>query len=462
MPVPPVRKVIVVGAGLAGLSAAHELCRAGFDVVILEAQTRAGGRVKTLRAAFADGLYADAGAMSFLDIHTNVLQYVQEFDLPVSIVPPPTGSEVVSVRGREILLNGTYERFHLNLTPEEKKLGLKGITDKYLNDPAKQIGDPSQPGWPFQDLSSLDAITAADFCRKNGASEGAIQLLSLSLVDFYGEGLVSCSALFVLVSLRLLQGSRNVFATEGGQDQLPRAIAKSMTEKIHYGCAVTRIERSATGATVYFNRTGRESSIAGDYVVCAIPFPILRTIQVNPPFSPEKAELVDQLPNTSVTRTYLQVSERFWEKGLMSGNAETDLPIMLVFPAFFRPSHRDILESYSAGDNARRLGALSDADRFAEVLSEMAELFPGIRQFTEGATDKVWDADKWALGAYAWYKPGQFLRFLPHLGTPDGRVFFAGDQTSLLPGWMEGALQSGIRAATQIQQAANPGTAAPT
>jgi len=99
----PARKVIIVGAGLAGLSAAYELTRAGHDVTVLEAQTRAGGRVFTLREPFSDGLYAEAGAMYIPDTHDLTLHYVKEFNLSLDLRITPDLSYVNYVRGKRIL-----------------------------------------------------------------------------------------------------------------------------------------------------------------------------------------------------------------------------------------------------------------------------------------------------------------------------------------------------------------------
>ncbi|SPF39097.1 Amine oxidase [Candidatus Sulfopaludibacter sp. SbA4] len=452
--------ILIAGAGLAGLSTAYELTKKGYSVQVLEAQGRPGGRVQTMTAPFADGLYADAGAMSFLDIQTTVLQYVHEFDLPVDIQPAPSGGDVFSINRRRLIVNGGPTNWPVKLTPEEQKLGFEGIQQKYLVDPCEKIGDPTQPGWPTQDLSALDAISATQFLRNEGASEGAIELLSLCLIDFFGEGLDSNSALFLLVAQRVTQGFHNIFCIRGGQEQLPRAIADRIKESIHYSCVVNRIEQGKDGVTVYFDRAGIPSVQRADYAVCAIPFSVLRNVAVSPPFSAAKTEVIQELPNTSVTRVYVQTRTQIWNQEKLSGDAQVQFPLMLVFPAYFRESRRGILESYTAGHYARELARMSDAQRSQAIITELTKLFPGIKSVAETVAHKCWDEDPYALGAYAWYKPGQFLKFLPHLATPEGRVFFAGDHTGVLPGWMEGALQSGIRAAAQIEQAATGSAAA--
>src|SRR5215813_12328651 len=135
------KKVIIVGAGLAGLSAAYELTRAGHDVTVLEAQTRAGGRVFTLRAPFSDNLYAEAGAMFIPDTHDLTLHYVKEFELPLE---PRVTPNLSYVRGKRFVSSeGLRQEPLFNLTPEEQKLGLGGLWEKCnLDSVYQELGNP--------------------------------------------------------------------------------------------------------------------------------------------------------------------------------------------------------------------------------------------------------------------------------------------------------------------------------
>lgn len=450
--------VIVVGAGLAGLSAAHELKKAGAKVHVLEAQGRPGGRVQTISAPFADGLYADAGAMSFLDIQTTVIQYVQEFDLAVDILPAPTGGEVFSIQRKRIVVNGNSPvNWPVKLTEKEREMGLEGIQNLYLAEPASKLGNPAAPGWHSGEYGLLDRMSATDFFRLQGASEGAIELLALGLIDSYGEGFDSCSALFLLVSQNVVQNGRVVYSIRGGQEQLPRRIADKLEESVSYGCEVKRIAQDDSGVTIGFERLGKQYTESADFAVCAVPFPILRHFDIDPPFSDAKTQIIQNLENTSVTRVFLQTKTRIWEKEGLAGTAETELPVQLVFPAYWRPSRRGLIECYASGERARYLAGMSDADRLKLVADELNGLFPDIKDQVEAAAHKCWDHDPYARGAYAFYRPGQFSVFEPLLARPEGRVFFAGDQTTVMPGWMEGALQSGVRAAQQIQEIGDSG-----
>jgi monoamine oxidase len=130
------------------------------------------------------------------------------------------------------------------------------------------------------------------------------------------------------------------------------------------------------------------------------------------------------------------------------------LPIMWCLDATFgQRGVRGILESYMAGPAARQAAALGEEDRPASTLGDMEKVFPGIRAHYEGGTSYCWDQDPWAQGDYAWFKPGQVATLLPHLARAEGRVHFAGEHTSAWPGWMQGALASGYRAAQEVNAA---------
>ena len=114
---------------------------------------------------------------------------------------------------------------------------------------------------------------------------------------------------------------------------------------------------------------------------------------------------------------------------------------------------RGILESYTAGEQARRVAAMTETLRLEFTASEMEKVYPGIRKNFEGGASVAWDEDGWARGAYAWFKPGQMSELLPHIARAEGRIHFAGEHTSSWPGWMQGAFQSGHRAASEINRA---------
>jgi monoamine oxidase len=119
-----------------------------------------------------------------------------------------------------------------------------------------------------------------------------------------------------------------------------------------------------------------------------------------------------------------------------------------------QPGQRGILEAFFTGPNARRVAAMDERARVRFALAQAARVHPGAPRAFEHGASVSWDADPWALGDYAWFAPGEMRAFLPHLATPEGRIRVAGDHTSAWPGWMQGALSSGIRAADEVHAAA--------
>jgi monoamine oxidase len=446
------RKVIIVGAGLAGLSAGYELTRAGHEVTILEAQARPGGRVRTLREQFSDGLYAEAGAMNVFDTHTWTLKYIKLFDLTLDPVMPSTLASLLYLKGQRIEAKpGQAIAYPFALTPEEKTLGRKGMWEKYVGPVLNDIGDYNAQGWPPRSLEKYDRMTFYEFLRSQGASSDAASLLGLGGIGGLGDGVRSVSALVLLREAAHRARMKQNYTIRGGSDLLPRAFAARLTDKIRYGAPVVRIEHDANEVRVVYLQAGARTSLAADALVCAVPFSILRHMDISPRFSHEKQQAIEQLPYTSVARTYLQTRKKFWLDEGLSGSATTDMSNMLVFDgAPNQTGTRGILESYIAGPQARQLTAMKESERLSSVLGLVEKVHPRVRQNFEVGTTKCWDEDEWARGAYAWYKPGQMSSLLPHVARAEGRVHFAGEHASSLFGWMQGALESGNRAAQEV------------
>jgi monoamine oxidase len=449
------KKVIVIGAGLAGLSAAYELLQKGHEVTILEARTRAGGRVFTIREPFADGLYAEGGAMQVPDSHHWTMKYIKLLGLDLDLIQPATGAAVLYLRGKRYQIKpGQQVELALNLTADEAKLDRRGMWEKYVLPILPELGDDTAPNWPAAALKKYDQLTFAEFLRSRGASADAVALLSVGLPSGLGDGAGSVSALNLLRESLHREQAKHAYTIRGGTDMLPRALAGRLADRISYGAPVVRLEQNTDGIRVVTLRAGEHQTLACDRLVCAIPFSVLRKIDIEPRFSSEKQRAIEQLQYTSVARTYLQTSRRFWLDDGLSGNAATDLPVMGVYERTInQPGRRGILESYAAGPSARQLTAMSEGERVQTALAGVGKVFPGIREQFEGGAAKCWDSDEWARGAYAWFKPGQMSSLLPFIARPEGRVHFAGEHASTAPGWMQGALESGNRVAQEIVEA---------
>ena len=455
------KKVIVIGAGLAGLSAAYELTQAGHDVTVLEAQMRPGGKVLTLREPFSDGLYAEAGASRFPDTHDFTLKYVKLFDLTLDpFYPSEQTAKQYSVqyyRGRRITIKPGEEAdleplLYGDLKPEEKELGRTGLYAKYWPPELEEVGNPLAPGWPPDSLKKFDQMTLAEFYREQGASPAAIATMIFWRNNPDND---LRSPLWVAVhrALRLSSGQK-WFKIRGGTDLLPKAFAARLAKKIHYGAPVVRIEHDARSVRVVFLQAGAHQTMAGDYLVCAIPFSVLRDVEVSPPFTPEKQRAITEQPYDAATRVFLQSRKRYWLEEGFDGFADTDILGEVLHPTWDQPGPRGILVSNHFGfnDRAGHVTAMTESEGISYALEHMEKIFPGIRQHFEGGVTKSWGEDPWARGHPGSFTPGH-ISLLPHLARPEGRVHFAGTHT--LPwrlSWMQGALESGVRAAQEVVQ----------
>ncbi len=443
----PPRRVLVLGAGLAGLSAAWRLVEAGHDVTVLEAQRRPGGRVLTLREPFSDGLYAEAGAGRIPETHNLTLHYVKLFGLLLDPFSPLKGKQVALLRGRRFSFTRVEDldmrELPLELTPEERRLGLAGIDEKYVAAPSRALGDFEAPDWPPESLRSLDQMSLAEYLRSLGASEDAIAYLSLGF-EKWG----------VLDSLRdaAHHHTRTLSKIRGGNDRLPRAFAAKLAARIRYGAPVVAIRQDATGVeAVVSPESGARGTLRAEYLICTIPFTVLRSIPVAPEFPPDKRSAISTLASGSVTRVELQTRRRFWEERGESGFATVDQPMEIWSPTWDQPGPRGLLQAYMYEDLSRSTCGMTEEERVRRVFDAISAVHPGLEKEYEGGVAKCWDEDPWARGAFTLYRPGEISSGLTQvMARPEGRIHFAGEHVSPTPGWMQGAILTGHRAARDV------------
>jgi monoamine oxidase len=456
------KKIIVVGAGLAGLTAAFELTEAGHVVTVLEARMRPGGRVHTLREPFADDLYAEAGAMSFSSSYSNLLRYAKLLNIPILKFEPNSLGQIYHLQGKRLKVKpGERVQWPYSLTAEESASGRDSLFQRYVIDALKDFGNPDEPGWSLQAHSDLDRITFAEYLKQRGASSGAVDLLQHT--TWFGRGWSTGSALrFLAQDVAPFYRGQDGLAIDGGSDLLPRAMAARLPDKVRYGTVVTRIRQSATQVGVECLQGGRPHTFNADYLVCTLPFSVLRNVEFAPPLSVAKKEIINTMEYQPYTRVYLQFRRKFWLDEGVRGSASTDLEINEVrehpYSRIYGPNGyvregRSILESQMRFEVARRVDALGEQQRLEMVLNGMEQVHPGARDNFEGGTSISWGNDPYARGAISWFRPGEMTRWLPELARPEGRIHFAGEHTSVLAVTMEGALESGVRAARQIHKA---------
>lgn len=453
----PPRRVVVIGAGLAGLGAAYELHRGGHDVTVLEAGGRVGGRVLTLREPFLDGLYAEAGGQQVYREHQAVLHYARE--LGVDLVRPEIpGTGMMFLRGRRIphRARELQLRTPLELSEEEMRLGVFPAWFRRIVPLVNEVaaaGDPDAPGWPPGHLLRYDGMSFGELMRELGFSPGAIEMLCLGDLGVLGEGVDSVSALAHLRGMALVRpGPPRV--VRGGTEILPRAFAAPLGARVRLHSPVVQVSHDDGGVRVVYRDGAAHAALDADFAVCAVPQPLLAELEIRPAPDTGYLRAVRETPQTSVTRIFLQFRRRYWQDDGWSGYASTDTALNLVSPATLtQAGERGILESYMAGDRSRAAARMEPDERIRFALEHVERIFPGAGAHFEVGASQAWDDEPWERGAYAWHRPGQVTAFAAHPPRRAGGLHFAGDHTTAWAGWMEGALRSGLRAAREINEA---------
>jgi monoamine oxidase len=460
---------------MAGASAAFRLVRAGHDVTILEARDRAGGRVLTVREPFRYGQHAEAGAMFVYNFQSLTVGYLEHFGLELD--PIPSDQDHLAsyyLEGRRIddPLSPTAP-WPLRITDQEQKLGMRGMYNEYVKPIIDELGDPRGIDWPPEAFRKYDAMSTLDFLTERGASPEAIQLLRKGFLDEWGDGVETTSALYLLRDIDFYKdgspshrmphwlksgtepGAKQVCSTvRGGTDRLADAFAScpELSGRIRYDHEVLSIaDDGAGGFNVTCSHAGKTVTEHAEHVICTIPFSVLRDIEL-PKLPPKKVEVIRKLRYTSVVRVFLQFQQRFWGERQY---VLTDLPVMgLNNQTITQPGPPGILEAIVTGPFGRMFSSLPPEARLSTTLEQFEMVFPGASDTYLGGASKSWDEDPWARGDWCWYAPGEFLEFWPHIGSRVGNLHFAGEHTSALPGWMQGAFESGHRAAREVGEPA--------
>jgi len=361
------KKIIIIGAGMAGLSAGYELTQLGHDVTILEARSRPGGRVHTLREPFDDGLYAEEGAARIPDNHDLTLKYVKLLDLPLEPMYP---SQLSALRFEE---------------------------------------------------GAMRQVPMAGFTEALGKAFGSE-----------------------------LGGTPSRFSKiKGGNDLLPRVFAAKLADKIRYDSPVVKIDQDPRSVRVTFLSKGAPQTLTADRLLCALPFSLLRRIELPRNFPEKKRAAIKGLEYAAVSRVYLQAKKRPWEEKGLNGFALTKEAVEVWQPTWNQTGPRGIIMTYARPGEAEKIAALKPDERISSALTRLDPMLPGLRANFEKGTSKIWMDDEWSRGAWAFAGVDNLLMF----AYPEGRIHFAGEHLSVYFSWMQGALDTAERAVKQIHEA---------
>lgn len=321
---------------------------------------------------------------------------------------------------REPFSDGLYAEAGAARIPENHDLTLKYI---------KLFDLPLEPMYP----SRLQAVRLDGAQRRLVGPEGFTEVLGQNFGSELGGNPSRWSKI------------------KGGNDLFPKAFAQRLADKIHYGAPVVRIEQDANSASAVFLHNGSPETMSADHILCAMPFSVLRRVELPVTnFSERKRDIIQKLPYDAVTRVYLQAKKRSWEEKGLSGFAFTNEAVEIWQPTWSQPGARGILMTYARPGQAERIAGLKEADRINSTLNQLADIFPGLRENFEGGTSKVWMEDEWSRGAWSFVGPRDFVQ----ANKAEGRIHFAGEHLSPFFSWMQGALQSGLRAVQEINEAA--------
>jgi monoamine oxidase len=449
------KRVIVVGAGVAGLVAGYELKRAGHTPVILEAQHRVGGRVYTLRAPFADGLYAEVGAMRIPRVHSLTMAYITKFGLATNdfTMDNPNGYYYIGgsrVRAAEAQARPELLGFDTSERERGKTAGqMYTAAIQPLMDLLQRDGDAA---WE-QIAATHDHYSTREFLEAQGWSEGMIEMFGLLANQ---ESVMNSS---FLEMFREDAGNfyTNMVEIQGGTDRLPHAFLPDLLGNIRFGAKMIAIDQSPDGVTIHYQTAAGRFVETGDYAIITVPFPVLRHVEVLKRFTRPKERAIRQLHYDASAKILFQCRRRFWEEddGIFGGGTLTDLPIRnLYYPDHGRETGRGIiLASYTWSEDAQRWGSLKPDDRIEQAIEDVAQIHPQITTEFEVGVSWMWHDDEFAGGAFALFDPEQQTLLFDKIVAPEGRIHFAGEHASHYHAWIQGALESGLRAAVEVHQA---------
>lgn len=445
------KQVLILGAGIAGLTAAYELDKAGHNVTVLEARMQSGGRIRTLREPFADGLYVELGAARIPNNHDWTFHYLKHFALEVSPFYPNKLDFVHYCQGKTIRIEDekkvTLGQYPLEFSAQEQGMLLPEIWHNVFSPLLAEIGDASLLDWPDEAFKKYDQMTVGEFLSSQRIAPNVAKMFGFGHMDF-SKDRVSVLEMLRLMAFGIKENQK--FKIVGGFDKLTNAFAKNLKEKIYYGAKVNRIVQNSSQATIFYQQAGYEQTITSDYVICTIPFSVLRNVKIDPPLSKAKNRAIQEMSYMSASRVFFQTRKRYWLEQGLNGFGLADYPTELWHSTFDIPQQRGILVSYMKGESSKRITAMKESERVNYAQQQINSMLPGLQDYVEGAFSFCWDEDEYTQGAHTFLNPGEVTQLLPHSAYPEGKIHFAGEHTSAWHGWIQGAIESGYRAATEI------------
>lgn len=436
--------VAVVGAGLAGLTAARRVRAAGRSVIVLEARRRVGGR--NFDHPLGSGKVAELGGQWAGPGQDRVLALAQE----LGIATFPTYSSGASVYYH----GGRLETYSGDVPPANpvSLVELEALIVE-LNDMAASV--PAEHPWTAAQAGAWDQQTIATWMTEHLATAEGRDLGSLAIRGVYGEDPSEISLLDLLSAItgvggdiNTLIGSAQSIRFSGGPQQLSLRLAKRLHGAVRLGVAITAISQGR-----YVTLHSTQLAFLARRAILTPPKPLIGRILFSPALPAAHDQILQRQPMGSVVKVNAIYPTPFWRAQGLNGAATSDTgPIRLTYdnsPADGRPG---ILVGFMEGNDSRAFYGVSPAIRRRAALDSLARYFGERARHPIGYVDLPWAEEPYTRGAYGSYNPPGVLTSL-HDATvvPVGALHFAGADTSpIWPGYMDGAIRSGERAATEV------------
>lgn len=450
--------VVILGAGVAGLCAAYELGKLGYQCTVLEARDRPGGRVWTVRngtahteidgstqtARFADGAYFNPGPARVPQHHVTI-DYYREFGIAIeqfgnvnlnAYVYSSRADGVGRVRMREA---------RMALRGHTAELLAKAISQDALDAPMtrddkeKLIAFVSDDAGLDRNLHFNNHGTAGFRVWPGPADHPGVPSDPLDLWPLVRAGY---GAFFS--GENEIDQQLTMFQPVGGIDALPRALAARLGTRIRYRAAVTAIRKTMQGVRIEYTDPRGSQILEAAYCICTIPLPVLRTIPAD--FSPPFAAAIARVAYQESAKIALEFKRRFWEEDdrIFSGISRTDQTIgQIWYPSYGYLATGGVLTAaYASGANAKSIGDLPPAEREALALREGTKIHPQYAAEFRSSFSVAWQKTPHNLGAWVRWTDDTRRNEYPLLIQPDGPIYLAGEHMSYINAWQAGALES--------------------
>ncbi len=452
-------RIVVVGAGLAGLTCAYRLKQAGYAATLYEASDRVGGRCWTIRGEFADGQLAEHGGELIDQGHTAIRQLAQELGLTLD-----------NLLAAEV--NGTEPFYYFDRAP---------YSYAQATDDLKQIyqvlhRDVSEASYPTLYNNStlrgreLDQLSVLDWINQNvpgGIRSRLGQLLDMAYNIEYGAETSVQSSLNMLYllgysgqgQLRIFGPSNEKYHVRGGNELIAKKLADALPGQIVLGSALVAIRQNSNNTYTLTVQTGSTTKTeTADRVVLALPFSILRSSvdYKSAGFKTLKQTAIKELGMGTNSKLHVQFSDRFWNSVGCNGETFADTGYQNTWEVTrAQAGTSGILVDYTGGKIGASFSTGTPQERAQQFLAQLEPVLPGISKKWNGkATLDYWTGYPWTKGSYSYWKVGQYTKFAGVEREREGRALnchFAGEHTSVdFQGYLNGAVETGQRAANEV------------